>query len=280
MHRRLYKYATPLALLLLSGGCVQMTRHSNMIVFGTNTSLGVRVGTSATSVPEIQVGYSRQEAVAMPVVANVANTTSADGSTDLLVPCNLNQAVTVTGGAQFAVHPCSLVAINGSAMDSYSVLASFGANFDASQSTTATAKGGLAQYFATGMAAQILALRGGASVVSVGEAARAAAATPPSEATVRALFGNPVAFGVGESMAPPYDAFEAALLSKLDSTADTDLLTRLGAFEQAADIPAAVRIAGTCATRAACRDAIADNAYRQSFLTRRGAMETALGQWN
>jgi hypothetical protein len=258
-----------------------MTRHSNMVVFGTNTSLGIRVGTSATSVPEIQVGYSRQEAVAIPVVANVANVRSADGSSDILVPCDLSQPVTVTGGAQFAVHPCSLVAVNGGAMDSYSVLASFGANFDASQSTTATAKGGLAQYFATGMAAQLLALNGGASVVAVGEAARESAAHPPSPGAVRSLFGNPVAFGVGAGMVGPYETFETTLLARLDAaTDDADLVTKLKAFEQAAGIPVAARIADDCGTKAACRAEILGDAYGQIFLTRRTQMEAALGQWH
>jgi hypothetical protein len=216
----------------------------------------------------------------MPVVANTAHRTGRDGS-DLLEPCDLSQPVAATGSARFVVHPCSLVAVNGTAMDSYSVLASFGANFEASQSTSATARGGLAQYFATGMAAQLLALNGGASVVAVGEAARESAAHPPPAGEVRSLFGNPAAYSTGAGLVTPYQTFEASLLQRVDAaTSNDDLLTKLRAFEQAAGIPAAASIIGSCDTKDNCRTTINDGAYGQIFISRRTQMETALGQWN
>ncbi|HUJ11444.1 MAG TPA: hypothetical protein VL171_15615 [Verrucomicrobiae bacterium] len=57
----------------------------------------------------------------------------------------------------------------GNNLDTYSVLASFGAKFAAKGSSTAgpEASGGLAQFFATGLAARKLAQVGGAQLVSV-----------------------------------------------------------------------------------------------------------------
>ncbi|MDP3029794.1 MAG: hypothetical protein Q8O04_09930 [Deltaproteobacteria bacterium] len=51
--------------------------------------------------------------------------------------------------------------------DTYSVLASFGAKFSGEAAGGPKATGGLAQYFATGLAARILAKEGGAKIVSV-----------------------------------------------------------------------------------------------------------------
>ena len=73
----------------------------------------------------------------------------------------------------------------GNNMDTYSVLASFGAKFAAKGSSTTgpEASGGLAQFFATGLAARRLAQVGGAQLVSVqpsdAEAAAYAALTDP-----------------------------------------------------------------------------------------------------
>jgi hypothetical protein len=131
-------------------GCVQATRHSNTMIFGTNTQLGIRAGASAASVPEVNIGYARQEAVVMPLVANGQD----DGRVQK--PCDPSQPVEVNGGDGFAVHPCLLVGINDKAQDSYSVLASFGSKFGAgADATGAKAEGGIAQYFATGIAAQL-----------------------------------------------------------------------------------------------------------------------------
>ena len=189
MRSELFRATITLAIVGVCGGCAQATRHSNTMIFGTNTVVGLKVGANATSVPSIELGYNRQEAVIMPLVANV----SADGK--LLSPCDVGSTITAPSRSHNSVHPCLLVGINGSASDSYSVLASFGASFDSSVSQAdGKAKGGLAQYFATGMAAQLLALNGGASVVAVGEAAVKAAENRPANGENKALFSNPAAF--------------------------------------------------------------------------------------
>lgn len=179
MYRRFYAQLAAIAALpALAGGCTQMTRHSNMIIFGTNTVVGVRVGVSATQVPSVDVGFNRQELVLMPVVANV----DVDGQGHMK-PCNVNGATPspVPAGQTPQANPCVLLGTRQGAQDSDSVLASFGGHFDAASSTAngAKAQGGVSQYFATGMAAQLLALNGGAAVVSSGPAAESSSKNAP-----------------------------------------------------------------------------------------------------
>ena len=164
-------------------GCA-MLDHSNTMLFGTNTTVGLQVGTDASNVPSINVGYRRQEAVFLPLLANLKD------SNGKFTPCPGKTDVTSTLEAS-----CKFLARNGGSMaeDSYSVLASFGASFSANTGTGDTAaKGGLAQYFATGAAAQILALTGGAAVVAVGTAATASA-SQPKESALASLVGGPAA---------------------------------------------------------------------------------------
>ncbi len=149
-------------------GCAQMTRHSNTLVFGTNTSFGIKVGQDATATPSITVGYSCQEAVVMPLVAN----TDDDGSTQK--PCPKPNLP--AGRSPVLDASCILIGKQGpDSSDSYSVMASFGAKFGASSGSSGLgAKGEIAQYFATGLAARALASRAGAAAVSTSDAAIAA----------------------------------------------------------------------------------------------------------
>lgn len=156
--------------LMILSGCTAMPDHSNTLVFGTETKFAIDVGVSSTTqVPEVTVGYKRTEAVWLPLLANMKD---ANGNwipatcvkTDPVVDCKF-QSTDKT--------------------DAYSVLASFGAEFgggatsevstpgegaeeaQALANASAQASGGIAQYFATGLAAQNLAKEGGASIVSV-----------------------------------------------------------------------------------------------------------------
>lgn len=304
MHRRFHALrAALIALPLLAGGCTQMTRHSNMVVFGTNTVIGVRVGTAATQVPSIDIGYTRQEAVLMPLVANTATktttttSTGADGKTvttaesTTLAPCDMGNDVKVVAGTpapagndlpRFALHPCLLVASNEreGAKDSYSVLASFGASFGGSSTTgEAKAEGGLAQYFATGMAAQLLALNGGASVVATGRAAEQKASNPPmtlggvSAATVA------TAQAAGADAAKTYPDFQKALLDDINA-APTDAAVQgsMTKLEQDAGIKA-TPIQAKCATKSACIQAITDGDYMQVYAMHSAALVGALKKW-
>lgn len=272
MRRRSIGRFAALVCLISTSGCVQATRHSNTMVFGTNTSFGIKVGTDTAQVPTIVVGYDRQEAVIMPLVANTQE--AKDGALNRLSPCDLTQAVGVGDGAKFAVHPCLLAAVNGKAMDSYSVLASFGASYDASSSG---AKGGLAQYFATGVAAQLLAATGGAAVVSTGDAATASALKAPTiEQTIEALYGDGKAFASGRALVTPFNDFMTRLQAKIDLTPEAGLKAAVQTFETASSSP--IKIADGCASKALCKSA-ARNAYVIGYQQNQKGFEDALTAW-
>jgi hypothetical protein len=244
------------------------------MIFGTNTQFGIKAGASPTSVPEVTVGYSRQEAVVLPLVANASDNGSYQK------PCNPASPVDAVQSEQFVVHPCLLVAFNGSAQDSYSVLASFGAKFGGEANGQGVkASGGLAQYFATGMAAQLLALSGGAAVVAVGESATESAKTPPQSSTVASLFGNETTFARGVGYRDAYLQFRTKLLAKIELTDPANLAARITAFE------AAVGATGTgvaidCSDIAACKAAVTDNdAYRNSYGPKQATYDQAVLVW-
>lgn len=269
MRRRLYPLAASCGALIALGGCVQATRHSNTMVFGTNTTFGVKVGANTGEVPEVVVGYDRQEAVIMPLVAN----TGSKENPNMLTPCDLKEAVTVQGESEFAIHPCSLVAVNGKALDSYSVLASFGAEYDAGGGQ---ATGGLAQYFATGVAAQLLAATGGASVVATGPSAVASALNaPPVSETIESLYGETAAFRAGRTTASAFDVFLTKFKAKVDLT-DTGLAEKVAAFETAAG--STIKISASCTDAALCK-AAAKNAYAIGYLQNAEKFETAFAAW-
>lgn len=213
MHRRpdrkLATLATTLAVLPLLGGCVQATRHSNTMYFGTNTTFGIKAGASTGEVPEVIVGYDRQEAVILPLLANTVDKSTPPNNR--LGPCPVDKPIEVSGG-EYAVHPCSFVSIKGGNLDSYSVLASFGAEFSA-RAQNPEASGGLAQYFSTGMAAQILADRGGAALVSTNKSASEGASRSAGTAN---LFPGTTPFAVGSGK-----AFDDKMLELRKAVRDT-----------------------------------------------------------
>lgn len=272
MHGR---FIAPLAAGLVLTGCVQATRHSNTMVFGTNTSFGIRAGQSAASVPEVNIGYSRQEAVIMPLVANNADNGKVQS------PCDPSKAVEVKGGAPFAVHPCLLVGTNDKAQDSYSVLASFGGKFGANADETgAKTEAGVAQYFATGIAAQLLAFQGGASLVAGGEAAKKAAETKSSDADiVSALYGGEPKFTRNVTVRKTYDAFEDRLAAKIQLTKPENLTERITKFETDTATNG-IGIASECTTIEACISALRDNEpYLHRYDGNEQKFEDALKAW-
>ncbi len=135
-----------LGMILLATGCAT-PKHSNVLIFGTNTKLALDLSADTTGNPGITIGYARQEAVWMPLLAN----TGKDYEPSLC-----------------ATENCLYRGTEDNDKDTYSVLASFGAKFSAEYTgTSPKAGGGLAQYFATGLAARKLAEIGGAKIVSV-----------------------------------------------------------------------------------------------------------------
>lgn len=140
-------YASFIMFLFFLSGCAT-PKHSNTLIFRrkhTNTKFALDVSVDSTGQPSITVGYKRQEAVWMPLLANK----DKEGT-----PAECRD-----------IKDCPYLYIDlyigkeDNTQDTYSVLASFGANFsgEATSPTGAKAGGGLAQYFATGLAARKLA---------------------------------------------------------------------------------------------------------------------------
>lgn len=266
-----------------TGGCVQMTRHSNMMIFGTNTVVGIRAGTGPTSVPEVAIGYARQEAVVLPLVANVGET----GDGNRLTPCDPRQPA---GGAAVIgavpppaerLHSCLLAGSSKGPMgegviDSYSVLASFGGRFGAAGSRdTPKAEGGVAQYFATGVAAQNLALNGGAAAVAVSPAATRAAGEPAVSAI--SAFGDPAGYAAGPPLAKRYPTFETKLTALIEASDDATIASRIAKFDRDAGLPGP--FLGDCTTVTGCLAAVGNGRYEDDYPEHADALDHALTQW-
>lgn len=151
-----------IALVAIGVGACSTPDHSNVLIFATNTKVALDVAVApTTSTPEITLGYKRQEGVWMPLTPNVGSTKER-----------------TSAKCEAGVEKCGFIGTqtdtkDGDKRDAYSVLASFGANFTAGAQgpgsqgpASTTAGGGLAQFFATGIAAQKLADAGGARLVS------------------------------------------------------------------------------------------------------------------
>lgn len=183
--RKIIFGATTITAAALSGCATP--QHTNLLIFGTNTVFGVKVGADATQTPAIQVGYNRQELVLMPLLANTA-ASNTDGDL-LLQPCPAEKAQkpgppTATLG-ELSVN-CKFIGTQNDArdQDAYSVLASFGTKYDASAGGNPKVGGGIAQYFATGLAARELAKHGSSLVAATESATRAAEVDVESSAAV------------------------------------------------------------------------------------------------
>lgn len=276
MRRRFHQQLALCGCLVALSGCVQATRHSNTMLFGTNTTFGIKAGATTGQTPEVVVGYDRQEAVIMPLVAN----TAAEEGKNLLVPCDLEGA-TVPGEQ---VHPCSMVGVSKGPggtfiQDSYSVLASFGAQFGGSVGADGQkASGGLAQYFATGVAAQILAATGGAAVVATGPSA-----TEASKSAGKTSAGGLTADRQGAMNITNWrsqTSFNDALAAKIKVTPSGELIGRLKAFEDRASITTTATTMCTGISPDQCADRITQrDFYADDYLARSAKLEESLANW-
>ena len=173
-----------LACLLVAAGLVGCARAGDkVLVFGTDTKVALDLSSgSPTKEPSITLGYSRHEAVWLPLIADTGNfltyrclTTGEDGKlvcTDT-VPATHKCAVslgdtppnaTFEGTQMVCLSSGTLTTkfvgrTDSKAEDAYSVIASFGLDSSGNRAT-------IAQYMATGIAARELARRGGASLVN------------------------------------------------------------------------------------------------------------------
>ena len=142
---------------ILLAGCGSMPQHSNTLMFSTNTKVALDISASAMNAgaPSVTLGYKRRESVWMPLWANAVvgeRTRSCHES------------------PEHHADDCKFIGKDGQSSDSdtYSVLASFGADLDnTADGAGVKSQNGLAQYFATGLAARELAKEGGAQLVNV-----------------------------------------------------------------------------------------------------------------
>lgn len=166
-------------LLLFLGGCAlhrDKNPHNNVLVFGTTTkfALDVAAPVQNASIPEFTLGYKRLEAVWMPLKPNNEINSSKKNEISKLIG-NLNECMSGLSDigldksqlANFcltSILPADKYVSISSGVDSqkggssieidtYSVFASLGAKGALSFSN---ASGNLAQFFATGVAAQRL----------------------------------------------------------------------------------------------------------------------------
>jgi hypothetical protein len=82
-HMKMPIVASLLALGVL-GGCQSTPEHTNTLIFGTNTKFALDVSQDPTGVVGVTLGYKRQEAVWMPLLANsraAAPATAASAAT-------------------------------------------------------------------------------------------------------------------------------------------------------------------------------------------------------
>lgn len=157
--------------LMIASGC-STPKHSNTLIFGTNTKIALDVSQDPVNGVGVTLGYKRQEAVWMPLLANEDSSGKLVPQKCTSEPCKRFVGTSGGGGAA-----------GSDAEDTYSVLATFQGNAAGEAGTAATAPnakagGSLAQYFATGFAARLLAGSGSGVVNTAGNSTPANSVLP------------------------------------------------------------------------------------------------------
>lgn len=171
----LLRLAATAVLSIGLAGC-ETPRHSNTLIFGTSTKFALDASQEPTGSLGLTLGYKRNEAVWMPLIANEADPNNK------LVPAKCGSSA--ADCLKFEGGSGKGGAAGEGAKDTYSVLATFSGNV-ATSAQNPQAKGAVAQYFATGLAARLLAQVGGAALVNT-EAPPASAANPAAAASAAA----------------------------------------------------------------------------------------------
>lgn len=143
-------------------GCTSTPQHTNVLIFGTNTKVALDVSQDPVSGVGVTLGYKRQEAVWMPLMPNRAASAPASSTASGSAPL-------VPADCSPTLCPKFVGTDKDKQDDTYSVLASFGTKLSGgvdAQGKDARVKGEIAQYFATGLAARLLAQSGGAGLVN------------------------------------------------------------------------------------------------------------------
>jgi hypothetical protein len=162
-------------------GC-GMPSHSNALIFATNTVIALDVSANPTAgAPNITLGYKRQEAAWVPLLANQG---SQDPKDRKAFDCSKPGQTHATGTTPDPHADYSGCVFKGTATnydsDAYSVMASLqgGADISTNPSSGVTTQTSIGQYFATGLAARYLAQNGGAQLVNTKAAAPAETISP------------------------------------------------------------------------------------------------------
>ncbi|TDM04911.1 MAG: hypothetical protein C4K60_20980 [Ideonella sp. MAG2] len=210
--------------MALLAACSSTPQHTNTLIFGTTTRVALDVSQEATGAMGVTLGYKRQEAVWMPLLANQAASAAGD-----MMPADCAPG----SGKDMATHCPKFVGTagatstnGGGAQDTYSVLATFsgdmgGGTTAAASAPQANASAKVAQFFATGLAARLLAEKGGAGLVVAGAQP---AAQSESEAQVKAAALGVVstqqqrAAAIATKVSKTDDSVNSAALDKLLST--------------------------------------------------------------
>jgi hypothetical protein len=239
-------------------GCASL-KHNDVLVFATQTKVALDVSASPINggTPSFTFGYKREEGVWMPLVVNGRDSVvlassvrcTADGRNCFTVPAEALEAFNICARQQTA-DKC-LAALQGKVKyigtadgreDTYSVFASFGGEFSGSGG----GKAALAQFFATGIAAQNLAKNAGIErslVVQGANDERVAAAEEQARMATQIALRSQGA----EAIRP----VAAANLSIIDKTMicwnrnRTDYATAVHAKLDSSDLPLAKMFDGT-----------------------------------
>jgi len=162
---------------LTLAGCNSVPRHSNTLIFATNTKTALDVSQDPTGGMSLTLGYKRQEGVWMPLLAN-----KNEGG--VLVP----QDCTTDDCRQFVGKTGDGGPSGKGGVDTYSVLATFSGQAAGKVSKDGgEGTGALAQYFATGIAARLLAASGSSIVNTSGTTTPASAISASTVQSNKAL---------------------------------------------------------------------------------------------
>lgn len=169
--------------MLVLSACSSTPKHTNTLIFGTNTKVALDISQDPTGSVGFTLGYRRQEAVWMPLLAN-------KGGENVPVEGCLEQDCVVFKGTAGTGGPAG-----DGAKDTYSVLATLSGQTSGQaggQSPSVKGGGAIAQVFATGFAARLLAVTGGAALVNTESdpTTASAVAALTTEATSRIKIGE------------------------------------------------------------------------------------------
>jgi len=235
-----------LALGICSAGCQTTTHHSNTMFFGTSTSLGVKVGVATSASPTVNVGYDRNEALILPLLANK----KFDGN-NLPEPCN-----------QADVEECMFIGTQGKNKDTYAVLATFGADISGRANSGAEAAVGISQYFSSGHAAIELAKNGGAAAVSTGPAAKASAEQSALEQYVQSA---PI-LEAAKVEVKEREKAHSELIELIDKTASDALVSQKMKSVDAAIFAEENTLEKECPSKTACGNHLGQNKMKYTSI--------------